>query len=49
MKAGKNGGKYGKALYNLMDSVAYGKIEKTLENLRNRIDIKLVSNKNYYL
>ena len=41
----KNGDKYGKALYKLMSNVAY---HKTMENLRNRIAWKLVSNKKYY-
>ena len=38
----KNGGKYGKALHKLMSNAVYG---KTMENLRNRIAVKLVSNK----
>ena len=36
----KNGKKDGKALYKLMNKAVYG---KTMENLRNRIDVKLVS------
>ena len=45
-KSIKNGGKDGKALYRLMNNVVYG---KTIENLRSRIDVRLVSNENYYL
>ena len=49
IEAEKSGDKYGKALYKLMNNVVYGKLKKTLENLRNRIDVKLASNKKYYL
>ena len=42
----KNGDKDGKKLYKLMNNPAYG---KTTENLRNRIDVKIVSNKKDYL
>ena len=38
----KNGDKDGKALYKLMNNNSY---EKTMENMRNRIDVKLVSYK----
>ena len=38
----KNGDKSGKALYKLVNSAVCGKI---MENLRNRIDVKFVSNK----
>ena len=33
---------HGKALHKLVDNAVYG---KAIENLRNRIDVKLVSNK----
>ena len=42
----KNSDKDGKALHKLMNNVVY---EKAMENLRNRINIKLVSNKKHYL
>ena len=42
----KNGDKDGKPLYNLMNNVIYG---KTMENLRNRIDLRHISNKKDYL
>ena len=41
-----NGDKDEKALYKLMNSAAYGKI---LANLRNRIDVKRLSNEKGYL
>ena len=41
-EAEKNGGKDGKVLYKLMNNDVYG---KTMENLRNRIYVRLVSNK----
>ena len=42
MEAEINEDKDGKALYKLMKNSVYG---KTKENLRNRIDVRLVSNK----
>ena len=44
--AEKNGDKDGKVLCKLMNNAVYG---KTVENLKNRIDVKLVSNKKDYL
>ena len=38
----KNGGENWKALYKLITNAVYG---KTIENVRNRIDVRLVSNK----
>ena len=42
----KNVDKDGKALYKLMNNAVYG---KTMKKLRNRIDVRLISNKKYYL
>ena len=38
--------KDGKALYKLMNNAVHGKI---FENLRNRIDVRVISNKTVYL
>ena len=46
IKAGKNGDEDGKALFKLLNNAVY---VKTLENLRNRIDVNLVSNIKDYL
>ena len=46
IEAEKIGEKDGKALHKLMNNSVYG---KTMENLRNRIDIKFASNKTAYL
>ena len=45
IEAEKNGDKDGKALYKLMSCAVYG---NTMENLRNRIDLKLVSHKKMF-
>ena len=41
LEAEKNEDKYGKALHKLMNSAIY---EKTMENVRNRINVRLASN-----
>ena len=46
IETGKSGDKDGKALYKLMINAVY---EKRMKNLRNRIDVKLASNKKDYL
>ena len=46
IEAEKNDNKDGKALYKFMNNAVYG---KTMESLRNRIDVKLLSSKKYYL
>ena len=42
----KNGDRDGKALYKLINNAVY---DKAMENIRNRIDVKLKSNKKDYL
>ena len=44
-KSRKNGEKDGKPLYKLRNNAVYG---KTMENLRNRINERLVNNNKYY-
>ena len=46
IEAEKNGDKDGKELYKLMNKAVYG---KAMENLRNRTDLRLVSNEKDYL
>ena len=46
IEAEKSGDKDGTELYKLINNASYG---KAVENLRNRIDVKLVNNKKGYL
>ena len=45
-KPKKNEDKNGKALYKLLNNDAFG---KTMENWRNKIDVRIVNNKKDYL
>ena len=50
IEAEKSGDKDGKALYKLMNNAVQGKtMKKTMGNLRNRINAKLVNNEKDYL
>ena len=46
IEAEKNNDKDGKTIYKLTNNAIY---RNTMENLRNRINVKLVNNKKYYL
>ena len=46
MESGKNSNRDGKALCKLMNNFVYG---KPIENLRNRMDVRFISNINGYL
>ena len=46
LKQKQNGDKDGKVLHKLMSNAVY---DKTMENLRNRIDVQLVNNGKDYL
>ena len=45
-KGQKKWGQNGKILYKLMGNTIYAIYGKTMENLRNRIDVRLVNNEN---
>ena len=46
MEAGRNNDEDGKVLHTLTTNTRYG---KTMENLRSKIDVRLVNNNNDYL